>query len=193
MSQTPSSTSQRERLVAAIHALNTECVGAGLLLEICVWDGIEMLLAFDATTGSRDLGGVFRPATELAEAARSVAMRNNLPADWLERGVTKTLLDHGSASGEAGFVPWKDLSHVRLVRPTPEYLLAMKCLAARAHAAPRDRTDAALLVQRLGLRTSDAVLALVGRYAPRDRLHVRTREFVADILRDAHGGPTAII
>lgn len=58
-----------------------------------------------------------------------------------------------------------DLPHLRVLAPTPEYMLAMKVMAARAGIAGDrgDAEDIGFLIRLLKLRTSDAVMSIVSR------------------------------
>ena len=65
-----------------------------------------------------------------------------------------------------------DLPHLRVRAPSPEYMLAVKVMAARAGIAGdrRDASDIAFLIRLPGLTTSDAVLTIVGRYYDPSRI-----------------------
>jgi len=65
--------------------------------------------------------------------------------------------------------------------PTAEYLLAMKCMAARIAVGPDQPSDVADigdLIRRLGLRTAAEVLDLVASYYPAGRIPARTQYLV---------------
>lgn len=85
-----------------------------------------MALAYDARRATRDIDAVFQPKDEVYAAAAAVAARHDLPEDWLNDGVK-------------GFLPGDDprarqvyeSNSLRVDVASPEYLLAMKLLAAR--------------------------------------------------------------
>lgn len=71
--------------------------------------------------------------------------------------------------------------------PVPEYLLAMKCMAARLGATsdePSDVTDIVFLIQHLGLRSAQAVLDIVARYYPANRISVKTQYLVEGLFEE---------
>ena len=72
-----------------------------------------------------------------------------------------------------------------LTAPTPEYLLAMKCLAARLPAGPEERgdeMDIRLLIRRLGMQSANQVMDLVLRYYPAELIPPRTQFLIEDIF-----------
>ena len=72
--------------------------------------------------------------------------------------------------------------------PVPEYLLAMKCMAARIGGAmgeePSDVSDIVFLIRRLRLKSSEEVLDLVGRYYPAERISVKTQYLVESLFEE---------
>ncbi|MBI5243088.1 MAG: hypothetical protein HY922_05295 [Elusimicrobia bacterium] len=73
-----------------------------------------------------------------------------------------------------------DFSNLRILTPTADYLLAMKCVAARFDT--HDRGDVVFLMRYLGLKTPDAVFAVIERYYPRRLVPAKTKFFVEEIL-----------
>jgi len=65
---------------------------------------------------------------------------------------------------------------------SPEYLLAMKLLSARAE---QDVEDIRILYELCGLRTSDQGLALVGRLYPGRILEPKTRPILEELCGPA--------
>jgi hypothetical protein len=62
--------------------------------------------------------------------------------------------------------------------PVPEYLLAMKCMAARAEAESRDFEDVKFLLHRLDFTDPQTVFDLMEHYYPARLIPPRTRYFV---------------
>jgi hypothetical protein len=83
------------------------------------------------------------------EAARMVAGELDLPVDWLNDAVE-------------GF----DFPNLRVQTPVPEYLLAMKVMAARVgfSGERNDGEDIAFLIGLLKLKNSEEVLNIVQEY-----------------------------
>lgn len=171
----------RARIEAALGALSDKVRADGVMGEICIFGGAAMVLAFDARESTRDVDAVFRPAATVRDAARAVAEEQSLPADWLNDGVK------GFLSAEPDFVDEgmpKDFPNLRVLRPSAACLPAMKCMAARVEGYDThgDRDDVVFPARHLGLTAPAAVLEVVTRYYPEDRLTAKTRFFVEEVI-----------
>lgn len=173
----------RDQIINALCALESECCRLGISGEICIYGGAEMVLVFDARTATRDVDAVFRPKSEIMEAAHAVAEKLELPSDWLNDGV-KGFLSHHEEFSDEPIPELEGLSNLRIFVPTAEYLLAMKCVAARADGASEDRRDVEFLIRSLRLATEEEVFDVVGRFYPLDHLHVRSRYFVQEVIEE---------
>ncbi|HEU0202551.1 MAG TPA: hypothetical protein VFR86_19235 [Burkholderiaceae bacterium] len=169
-----------DQLKQLLAELDAELGRRGVAAEICLFGGAAMILAFDARESTRDVEAIFVPRAEVAAAAEAVAERCGVPADWLNDAVKGFVSQRHETTTEG--LPL--LEHVRLVRPTDEYLLAMKCLAARAadYATDGDRRDVELLVRRLNLRTAEDVFQVIAAYYHDRVIPARTRYFVEEII-----------
>lgn len=132
-----------------------------------------MVLAFRARQSTRDVDAVFAPAAAMREAAAEVGREHGWDEGWLNDGV-KGFVSERNHVRDAGL----NLPHLSVTIPAPEYLLAMKCMAARAEIGSRDMDDVKFLIRHLGMGDSEAVLAIVEDYYPPNRLPVKTRYFV---------------
>lgn len=180
----------RDQIIQALRALEAECARHGIAGEICIYGGAEMVLVFDARPTTRDVDAVFRPKTEIMNASRRVADALGLPADWLNDGV-KGFLSHNEEIIEEPIPELEGLGNLRVFTPTAEYLLAMKCMAARSEETSEDRGDVEFLVRSLGLTSEGEVFEVVGRFYPLEHLHIKTRYFVSEIIAGMHKGPEA--
>src|SRR5438046_3165351 len=106
---------------------------------------------------SRRCGSRSRNPKKLSWCARSLRVTTErVRREWLNDGVKGFLSSR--AELVSGGLP--QFSHLRLTRPTERYLLAMKCLAARAGGLETqgDKDDIEFLARRLGLRSAEEVL-----------------------------------
>lgn len=174
----------KKQIVEALRLLEAKCELLGIAGEICIYGGAGMVLVFDARSSTRDVDAVLRPKTELLAAAQTVAEELGLPADWLNDGV-KGFLSHNEELCEEVIVDLEGLSYLRVLYPSAEYLLAMKCMAARSDGSSEDRNDVAFLLKSLGLHTEEEVLEIIERFYPRDHIHIKTRYFVNEVLADS--------
>jgi len=171
----------REQILAALQALSNALGKQGLRGEVCLFGGTVMVLAFTARLTTKDVDALFQPTQTIRELARQIAAEQRLPADWLNDGVKGFVsARHETTAGNLPQFP-----HLRLTMPVPEYLLAMKCMAARIGGAadePSDIADIKFLVRHLKLESAKAVLHLVGQYYPANRIPVKTQYLVEGLF-----------
>ena len=153
------------------HLAREETVG-----EPYVVSGTVMALAFSARAATNDVDAVFRPPEVVRRAARRVAAEAGVDEHWLDDAVK------GFLSPEGDFVPWLQLDHLHVFVASPEYLLAMKCVAFRLGAEFHDEGDVRFLLDHLGLRRAEDALAVVERYFPASRIPPKTRFALEELL-----------
>jgi len=159
--------------------LNAELASGKVSGEIYLVGGAVMCLVHEARLSTRDLDGVFRPVRAIREAAQRVAAANNLADDWLNDAVKRYL------STEGDFVPFVSLSNLQVLTATPEYLLAMKCLAMRLGAEFHDQDDARFLLRYLNITRYQTALDIISRYYPIDRIPQKTLYALEELLPDS--------
>lgn len=177
------STLTREQILAALQALSDELGKQGVTGELCLFGGTVMVLAFTARLTTKDVDALFQPVQTIRELARRIAAEQQLPADWLNDGVKGFV--SGRHETTAGNLP--QFTHLRLTMPVPEYLLAMKCMAARIGGTtdePSDVADITFLIRHLKLKSAKEVLDLVGQYYPANRIPVKTQYLVEGLFEE---------
>ena len=142
-----------------------------------------MVLAFTARLPTNDVDALFQPTPLIRELARRIGEEQGLPADWLNDGVNGFVsARHETTAGNLPQFP-----HLRLTMPVPEYLLAMKCMAARLGGTTgesSDLPDIVFLIRHLQLRSAKDVLDLVGQYYPANRIPVKTQYLVEGLFEE---------
>ena len=132
-----------------------------------------MVLAFHARQSTKDVDAIFVPAADIRALAAEVARDRGLDEDWINDGVKRFV------SSRASLVPLEvQFTNLSMLMPVPEYLLAMKCMAARAGESSRDMEDVKFLIRHLHLDSAAEALLLVEAYYPASRITVKTRYFV---------------
>jgi hypothetical protein len=182
---------ERDAILRALDRLAELLRGRDVEGEICLLGGAVMVLAFRARPSTKDVDAIFHPTQLVRELARTVATEQGLPEDWLNDGAKAFVSErHEVVSGDLPQFPG-----LRVLAPTAEYMLALKCMAARIateEGAPDDVGDIRLLVRHLGLRSVDAALDIVCRYYPAERVPPRTQylleEVLAEVLAEVEGG-----
>jgi len=156
--------------------LNEEIARRAITGEVYLVGGAVMCLVFDARASTRDIDAFFRPAKEVRAAARAVAAAAGLPGDWLNDAVK------GYLSHRQDFHRYLELSNLRVLTASPEYLLAMKCLAMRLGEGFHDEDDVRFLLRYLNLTDYRKALEVVTRYYPRERFPQKTLYALEEIL-----------
>ena len=164
----------RSMIQRLFKALNRELRAAGVIGEVGLCGGAVMCLVFKARAATKDVDAIFRPSREIRAAAKIVASKFDLPEDWLNDAVK------GYFHAEPPREEVLNLSNLRVWAPRPDYLLAMKCVAARFDS--HDREDVIFLLEYLSLKNSGAVFDIIERYYPRRSIPAKAKFFVEEIL-----------
>jgi hypothetical protein len=166
----------KEALEQYLTHLNEELGKMGVTGEICIVGGAAMLLGFGSRHSTRDIDALLIAPPSIRAAVQRVAERDGLPSSWRNEAAK------GFASPMS--IEAKELlkmSHLRIVSPSPEYILAMKCISARVGIDEHDKEDAKFLIQHLGVETATKVLEIVAKYYPAERIPSKTQYFVQEI------------
>jgi|ERR1043166_378045 predicted nucleotidyltransferase len=172
-----------DQILRGLRSLSEELARQGIIGEICLFGGAVMVLAFAARLTTKDVDGIFQPTTVIREIARRIAEEQQLPANWLNDGVKGFL----SARHETTSANLPQFKNLRLTVPVPEYLLAMKCMAARiggTQGEVSDVPDILFLIRNLGLKSAAEVLDLVSQYYPQDRIPVKTQYLIEGLFEE---------
>jgi len=156
--------------------LNKELGRSGTQGELFLVGGAVMCLAYATRPSTQDVDALFRPPTQVREAATRVAIQAKVNADWLHDAVK------GFMSARGDFAPFLQLDHLRIMMAQPEYLLAMKCLAMRIGAEFHDEDDIRYLLRLLGVRNYDEAVTIITKYYPLERFPQKTLYALAELL-----------
>ncbi len=173
----------RAQIMKALEGLSDHLAKQDIKGEVCLFGGTVMVLAFSARVTTKDIDALFQPTAPIRDIVRRIAEEQQLPADWLNDGVKGFISSRHET--EAGNLP--QFSNLRLIMPVPEYLLAMKCMAARIGGTagePSDVADIRFLIRHLGLRNPKQVLDLVAVYYPANRIPVKTQYLVEGLFEE---------
>ena len=152
-------------MIAALRRLGELAQDAGLQLEICIYGGALMILAYDARMMTKDVDAVIRPAREGLSLAARVGHELGLPENWLNDDVKMFV----APAGPTRTLPL-DFPGIMLTAPTANYLLAMKALACRSPLPgyEGDLDDLRFLIRKLSIRSVDEIQSIIDKYYPDD-------------------------
>ena len=157
--------------------IDTE-LGKGDPIRIVVCGGAAMLFKYDER-GTNDIDVISEALpTDLRQAAATVGERNGLGENWFNDAakiavprLTPVLREVFSGS------------RLEVYEPGPRFLLAMKLAAHRE----RDLSDAAMLIEELGLEDVDEVLDLMEEAWGHTRQSVAVEYFAREAFQVARG------
>jgi hypothetical protein len=163
----------KAQIQACFETLNDELQAMSVKGEVCLYGGAVMCLVFDARPSTKDVDAIFKPAQQMREAIKRVAGTFHLREDWLNDAVKGYVVPHPQR------ILW-NFSNLKVFVPEPDYLLAMKTLAARVEAT--DKQDVEFLIHQLHLQTPNEVFAIVEKYYPRQQIKPATQYFIEELF-----------
>ncbi|RLT34460.1 MAG: hypothetical protein DWI57_16530 [Chloroflexi bacterium] len=163
----------RDAILYYLHELNQELARLGVIGEVCLYGGAVMCLVYSARPSTKDVDAIFQPTQQIREAIARIAANHNLRVDWLNDAVKGFVVDHPQRI-------FLDASHLKVYVPEPDYLLAMKTLAARVDTT--DQHDIRFLIGILGLTTPEQVFGVLEKYYPQQRIRPATQFFVEELF-----------
>lgn len=157
----------------AFNRLNDTLAHKNIKGEVCLYGGAVMCLVYDARPNTKDVDAIFHPTKELRDLISQIGSEMDLGDQWLNDGVKGFVVDHPRRF-------FFQKSHLLVMVPEPDYLLAMKVLAARVDTSDAD--DVRFLVKKLGLTTPAEVFKILEQYYPNNQVRPATQFFVEEIF-----------
>ena len=164
------------RIRKLFEMLNQELCRDDVQGEIYLVGGAVMCLTFQARHSTKDIDAFFKPVAIIRKAAARVALKCNLQADWLNDGVKGFLSECGD------YLPFLELSHLKILTASPKYLLAMKCLAMRIGEEFHDEQDVRYLLRNLDIQSYDEACQIISKYYPLEKFPAKTLYALEEML-----------
>lgn len=171
-------------ILRGLRKIDARAKAAGMVVDLSVYGGAALALAFNLRETTRDVDAVVRGAPDFLRAAvADIAREEGWPPAWLNDGVKgfvaereKMELMEAFQSGAGG--------GLRLYTPAPEYLFAMKCMAMRAmdFEGGHDVADIDALADLADVRDVESALSLVEAFYPASRIPPKVRFGVEEIM-----------
>jgi hypothetical protein len=164
---------QQQEIIDYLRLVNEELERRQCKGEISLYGGAVMCLVFQSRPSTKDVDAIFEPSNLIREIAKKVAVEKKISEDWLNDGVKGFVVEHPRQI-------FLELSHLTVFTPDPEYLLAMKCLAARIDST--DNGDIRFLIKKLGLISPEQVFGVVQKYYPKNQIRPATQFFIEELF-----------
>ena len=156
--------------------LNKELEKDDVRSELYLVGGAVMCLVYETRQSTQNIDAYFKPTRQVREAANRVALQADLDENWLNDGVK------GYLSKTADFLPYLELSHLKIFCAQAEYLLAMKCLAMRIGEEFHDLDDIRYLLRYLNIESYDKAKNIISNYYPLDKYPQKTLCALEELL-----------
>ncbi len=174
----------KEDILRGLRKIDAKVRAAGLIVDLAVYGGAALAIAFNLRHATRDVDAVVRGSPDfLRGAAAEVAAEEGWPENWLNDGVKgftsnnekMRLMEDFEAPGDCG---------LRIHIPVPEYLFAMKCMSMRPEGidGSHDISDIEALADEAGITGAVEALALVESFYPSARIPPKVRFGVEEIM-----------
>lgn len=177
----------RERIVEALNLLGEFAEQEQVHLELCIYGGSAMMLAYGARDSTKDVDVIAHPSDVAEALARRVAEQLDLHESWLNSDVRRFSSVQGTfAPLEVQGLEAAARRRLKITRASASYLLAMKCLAGRIPLPgyAGDIDDIRFLVKKMGLRSVEEVEEHLNRFYPNEGLTPRVREAIEGVLAE---------
>jgi hypothetical protein len=175
----------RARIVEALNLLGELAEQEQVTLELCVFGGGAMMLAYGTRRTTKDVDAIMRPSDIARQLAKLVAERLSLSENWLNDDLKQFVSAAGTfASLEIEELESAARKHLKITRASAAYLLAMKCLACRIGVPGQfgDLDDIRFLIKKMDIRTVEQIELLIERFYPHDTLMDQARTAIEDLL-----------
>jgi hypothetical protein len=174
----------KEAILSGLRRLDELAVEAGKRIEISLYGGAAMILAFDgARTSTYDVDVVIRDGRYFARrAAKKIAAEKGWNEGWLNDAVKGFIAE---SEEMRPLENWGDKEVGLVIQvASPQYLLAMKCMAMRLEADKHDLEDIKNLIAACEMKMADEVLDLVERFYPHAAIPPKVSLGVASIFEE---------
>ena len=119
----------KAEIKAALERLSELAAAEGIRLEMTIYGGAAMLLAYDARDVTKDVDAIIHPPEIGRRLVAKVALERGWPENWLNDDV-KMFVATKEAKNEL-LLENVGSKGLHITRPTAKYLLAMKVVACR--------------------------------------------------------------
>lgn len=172
----------KQDIESALSRLSELAAAEGVRLEMTIYGGAVMLLAYDARTVTKDIDAIIRPPDVARRLIARIAAERGFHENWISDDVRQFISDR-EAKNEL-LLPTVPAAGLHITRPTAKYLLAMKALSCRKPLPgyEGDYRDIETLLRVTKLKTVEQVQTVVDSFFTDMVLTDSARAVVSDLL-----------
>jgi hypothetical protein len=171
----------RKLLLRGLDMLNKALKAKEKKVEMLICGGASMCLYLKARYTTKDIDAMYGEKTIVEKEAKKIAKQLGVSEKWLNDTVVQC--DPNSLRSDTPRIPFLELSNLTINTVTPQYLLAMKLLAARTTLDATDPGDVIYLFRLLNINHKEQPLALLQQYFPDATLEAKTKAMIDDVLK----------
>jgi hypothetical protein len=178
-------------ILAALVRLSELAAAKGVRLEMTLYGGALMLLAYDARDVTKDVDAIVHPPEVARQLVAQVGRERGLHEGWLNDDVRQFV--SGREQKNELVLPNVKRNGLHVTRPTAKYLLAMKVMASRKPLPgyPGDFDDIARLLRLTKIKTVAEVEKIVDAFFPDTVLPDAVRLTLSALLASDESKTTA--
>jgi hypothetical protein len=172
----------KAEIMAGLTRLSELAQKEEVTLEVSLYGGALMLLAYDARQTTKDVDAIVRPPDVGRRLAAKVASEMGWHGNWLNDDVRQFV--SMVETRQAWTPPGLNAPALKISKPTAKYLLAMKVMACRK-ALPGyvgDEADIAFLLKKMAIKTTAEVACIVDQYFPDTVLPASTEVVIERLI-----------
>jgi|TARA_B110000037_G_scaffold213074_1_gene267038 hypothetical protein len=170
-----------EWIQKALRRLGELGIAAGIQIELNIYGGSAMILAYQIGRRTKDVDAIFTPREEVLKLSKQVAVELSLDESWLNDEVKVFV-----APFEQKRLLPLEFEGLRIQVPTANYLLTMKALAARRPAPgyPGDHSDLVFLIRKLEIHSVKEIQETIDKHFPDDVLPTDKAIYLEEIIEE---------
>jgi predicted nucleotidyltransferase len=170
----------KDEIVKYLKELNRRLREKNIKGQVALFGGAVMCIALNARMSTKDIDAVFEPKQTIYDIAKNMAEEYGLPKDWINDSVKGFLRE------KPDMRVFQNMSNLTVYVPSPEYMLAMKCMSARL-AETTDKEDIMFLLKHLKIKTVDEAIKITLKYFPQQILTPKIEYLLTELLEGAGG------
>ena len=176
-------------IIAGLTRLSELAQNEEIVLEVAIYGGALMLLAYDARLSTKDVDVIIRPPEVGRRLAAVVAKERGWHDDWLNDDVRQFISP--VETRHAWTPPGLNAPALKISKPTAKYLLAMKVMACRKPLPGYlgDESDIAFLLMKMAIKSTAEVERIVDQYFPDTVLPASTHLVIEKLLSNHENTP----